>query len=61
MPPGRSDALADAMLSVLRDPGRAAALGVAARQRVDDCYSARTQALRHAELYQERLATTEGD
>jgi glycosyltransferase involved in cell wall biosynthesis len=59
--PGRADMLAAAMAEVLRDGERADALGAAARLRVEDWYSARTQALRHARLYRTRMAMTEGD
>jgi len=60
VPPGDADALAEAMLGVLEQPAVAASLGAAARKRVEDCYSARAQALRHAELYRLRLASTSG-
>lgn len=58
--PGDAAALAAGMISVLRDPSKAASLGEAARLRIEDCYSARTQALRHADLYRSRLALHRG-
>jgi len=58
--PGEPTALGDAMLTVLQDRSVAAALGAAARARVEACYSARVQAQRHAELYRARLATIGG-
>jgi glycosyltransferase involved in cell wall biosynthesis len=49
--PGTPAELAAAIGRVLGDRGLAASLGAAARRRVEDRYSARTQASRHAELY----------
>jgi glycosyltransferase involved in cell wall biosynthesis len=58
--PGDAQALAAGMNRVLADPSFAAALGRAARARVEDCYSARAQAMRHAQLYRSRLNFREG-
>lgn len=60
VPPGDAPALGAAMIAVLERPETAAALGAAARSRVEDCYSARAQAQRHAELYRSRLASISG-
>jgi glycosyltransferase involved in cell wall biosynthesis len=51
VPPSAPRELAAAIVRVLGDPGLASALGTAARRRVEDRYSARAQARRHAELY----------
>ena len=60
VPSGDAPALGAAMIAVLERPETAASLGAAARSRVEDCYSARAQAQRHAELYRSRLASTSG-
>lgn len=51
VPPSAPRELAAAMDSVLGDSTLASSLGAAARLRVEDRYSARTQARRHADLY----------
>ncbi|MGI8828228.1 MAG: glycosyltransferase [Candidatus Limnocylindria bacterium] len=58
--PGNAQALAEGMTKVLADASFASSLGDAARARVEDCYSARAQALRHAQLYRSRLNIAEG-
>lgn len=60
VPPGDAAALGAAMIEVLERPETAASLGAAARARVEDCYSARGQAERHAELFRSRLASISG-
>lgn len=60
VPPGDAAALGTALIDVLERPELAASLGAAARSRVEDCYSARAQAKRHAELYRSRLASISG-
>jgi glycosyltransferase involved in cell wall biosynthesis len=57
VPAGSAAELAEGILQVLGQPGVARSLGDAARRRVEDCYSARAQAARHAELYRARLAS----
>lgn len=49
--PGDPSALAGAMLELLGNADRAARLGLGARARVEDRFSARTQARRHAALF----------
>lgn len=56
VPPGDIGALADGIVRVLSQPAFASSLGQAARVRVEDCYSARAQARRHAQLYRSRLS-----
>ncbi len=60
VPAGDARALAGAMMRVLGDPHHAAALGRAARSRVEDCYSAGAQAQRHVRLYRTQLSAREG-
>jgi len=60
VPPGDAPALGAAMIEVLERPETAASLGAAARSRVEDCYSARAQAERHAGLYRSRVASISG-
>jgi glycosyltransferase involved in cell wall biosynthesis len=57
VPAGDAEALGGALTGLLEDPERAARLGAAARDRVEECYSARVQARRHAELYRSRLSS----
>jgi glycosyltransferase involved in cell wall biosynthesis len=51
VPPGDSQALADGILQLLRDPARAQAMGQAARQRVERQFSAERNAAEHVALY----------
>ena len=51
VPAGDAGALAAAMAALLADRDRARELGVAARRRVEEHFSARTQARRHAALF----------
>lgn len=60
VPPRNAEALADALIRLLHAPQLGRQLGRAARIRVEDCYSARSQAMRHAELYRSRLASRGG-
>lgn len=53
VPPGSPGALADALAAVLDDPGRASALGEAARRRVVSRFGIERVARRHLELYRE--------
>jgi glycosyltransferase involved in cell wall biosynthesis len=55
VPPENASALADALIAVLTDSARAAAMGAAGLQRVEEHFSARKMAGRFAALY-ERLA-----
>ena len=56
VPPGDSQALANAITDLLSDPVRAQAMGEAAYQHVEDCYGAQKQADEHLALYQRLLA-----
>ena len=51
VPAGDPDALAQAMLGLLRNPQRATALGQAARTWVERYGSLETMAMRYAQLY----------
>ncbi|HXG41034.1 MAG TPA: glycosyltransferase, partial [Candidatus Limnocylindrales bacterium] len=51
VPPGDPDRLGAAIVELLEAPERARAFGEAARRRVEDHFSARAMAVRHAELY----------
>jgi glycosyltransferase involved in cell wall biosynthesis len=53
VPPGRPDALAAALATVLRDAGRARALGAAARARAVAGFGIEAVAARHLDLYRE--------
>ncbi len=55
IPPADVAALEQAMIRLLADPALAAALGQAARQRVDARYGARKQAQEHLDLYRTNL------
>src|SRR5450432_1047555 len=50
-PPGDADALAAALEPLMRDPARAAAMGVRARARVEERFSLDAEAERIAEVY----------
>ena len=54
VPPGDAAALSVAMAELLADPARAARLAEGARTRVEESFSARTQARRHVALYRRR-------
>jgi starch synthase len=54
VPPGDSRGLAEAMIALLADPGRAAAMGAAGRRRVVAYFSARKQAEEHIALYRRK-------
>jgi glycosyltransferase involved in cell wall biosynthesis len=56
VPPGDVRALARAIGRLLDEPGRAAALGAAARRAVETRFDARTMVARLERLYTERLA-----
>jgi glycosyltransferase involved in cell wall biosynthesis len=58
VPPGDADALAHAVVTLLRDPDRRAAYGAAARSLAEDRFDLRAWAGRLADLYQEALWTT---
>ena len=60
VPPGDADALAHAVVTLLRDPDRRAAHGAAARSLAEDRFDLRAWAGRLADLYQEALWTTTG-
>jgi len=49
--PGVSSQLVDAIRQILDDPERAKEMGIASRLRVDELFSAHTQALEYLELY----------
>jgi glycosyltransferase involved in cell wall biosynthesis len=55
VPPGSSQALAEAILQVLADPVRARRMGSAARQHVIKNFSAQKQAKEHLNLYRRLL------
>jgi glycosyltransferase involved in cell wall biosynthesis len=55
VPPGNAEALAEAMLSLLNDPPRAAASGAAARRRWLEGFSAERMLRRTEDLYREEL------
>jgi glycosyltransferase involved in cell wall biosynthesis len=52
VPPGDASALATAIASVLTDPARAASMGAAARQRVEEYFGAQEQARAHVALFE---------
>jgi starch synthase (maltosyl-transferring) len=56
VPPGDAQALAEAILQLLSDPGQARTIGQAAKQHVQARYSARKQAEEHLALYRRLLA-----
>lgn len=56
VPPRDSESLAQAILGLLRDPGRAARFGAAARSMVETRGSLEAVAARYAELYGARVA-----
>lgn len=55
VPPGDAQKLAEAILELLADPARAKAMGIAARQRVVQEFSAQKQAGEHMALYHRLL------
>jgi len=57
VPPGEASVLAEAILGVLADPRRAAAMGDRARLRVIDQYSSTSAVERHLEVYRRLIAT----
>jgi glycosyltransferase involved in cell wall biosynthesis len=59
VPPGDAGQLTQAMLQLLRDPGCAQAMGVAAKRRVEAYFSARKQAQDHVSLFLQDLITPE--
>jgi glycosyltransferase involved in cell wall biosynthesis len=56
VPPRAPDRLADAILTLLKDPDRARAMGAAARQRAREHFTVDTMVKRLERLYRERLA-----
>jgi glycosyltransferase involved in cell wall biosynthesis len=58
VPPEDAGALAQAMLTLLRDPDRAARMGAAGEAYVRANFSTERMVLRHVELYQQLLATS---
>lgn len=56
VPPGNPEAFAQALLELLRNPARAAEMGRAGRQRVEQCYPIGRYVDEHERLYQEALA-----
>jgi glycosyltransferase involved in cell wall biosynthesis len=56
VPPSSPEALARAILALLEDPGRARALGVAGRRRVERIFSLESMVARYEALYLELLA-----
>jgi glycosyltransferase involved in cell wall biosynthesis len=55
VPPGDTDAMAEAIIALLQDPTRAGAMGAAGKARVDE-FSARAMVDDIAELYEQLLA-----
>ena len=60
VPPADSDALAEAVLKLLRDPDLARRLGDSARARVDEDFSVSRMVRQTEELYEELLAEKRG-
>lgn len=56
VPPGDSAALASSLIELLRDPARTAAMGVKARQRVEDKFELNRRVLTEIEIYEDFLA-----
>lgn len=56
VPPQDAPALAEALLSLIKEPGRLAALGREAREMVEERFSSKVMARAHEELYRELLA-----
>jgi len=56
VPPGDSAALASSMIELLGDPARTAALGVKARQRVEEEFELDARVLAEIEMYEDFLA-----
>jgi glycosyltransferase involved in cell wall biosynthesis len=56
VPPGDPGALAEAIGSLLRDPGRRRALGASARERQSELFSLSAVVRRTDDLYRELLA-----
>jgi len=56
VPPRDTHAMADAVLGLLADRGRAARLAEAARHRVGERYGSRAMVARFERLYEDRLA-----
>jgi glycosyltransferase involved in cell wall biosynthesis len=59
VPPRDVDALESALRRLLDDRGRAATLGARARRRVEERYSARSQARAHLDLYRRTVADSD--
>lgn len=59
-PPADPDALADAILSLLRDPDAARAMGVAARERVVREFTVEAMVRKHERLYQRMMSEIPG-
>ncbi|TDB37593.1 MAG: glycosyltransferase family 1 protein [Actinobacteria bacterium] len=57
VPPGEASVLAEAILGVLADPAKAAAMGERARLRVVDQYSSTAAIERHLGVYRKLIAT----
>jgi glycosyltransferase involved in cell wall biosynthesis len=55
VPPGRPDLLADALGELLKNPDKRAALGSAARQRIEEHYSIGAVAAEHLQVYRSLL------
>ena len=58
VPPGNADALAAAVVELIDDPTRRAALGAAGRRRVEREFDIRVTARRYEDLYAEVLGTS---
>jgi glycosyltransferase involved in cell wall biosynthesis len=56
VPPADARALADAIVALLADPARRAAMGAAGARRIEDHFSWRVCAIKTAELYEDVLA-----
>ena len=58
VPFGDAGALAEAIEDLIRDPARRAALGLAAKRRAHECFSAEVIVPRYEALYRRVCATT---
>jgi glycosyltransferase involved in cell wall biosynthesis len=59
VPPGDVDSLAEGILSLLRDPEMRARFGAAAKQRVEDEYSASRMTADYLRVYAEAIESSD--
>jgi glycosyltransferase involved in cell wall biosynthesis len=57
VPPGDAEALAQALITLLAEPGRAQAMGAKGKAKVQENYSPKAVAQQTLQFYQKQLAT----